>query len=57
MKKCKRHNVAIVATTMHGLIVQKEQDKTYTLTTRYAASGIVTTFNFYTNIMVCEEVE
>jgi len=58
MKKSgKLHNVAIVTTRLHGLIVQKEQEKSYSLTTRYAASGIVTSFEFDTRVMICEEVE
>ena len=31
------------------------ENKAYTLTTRYAASGIVTKFDFYTRIMEYEE--
>lgn len=32
------------------------ENKSYTITTRYAASGIVTKFDFYTRIMECEKV-
>ena len=56
-KTGKLYNVAIVTTKLHGLIVQKEQEKSYSLTTRYAASGIVTSFEFDTRVMICEEVE
>lgn len=31
-------------------------NKSYTITTRYAASGIVTKFDFYTRIMEYEEI-
>lgn len=32
------------------------ENKSYTITTRYSASGIVTKFDFYTRIMEYEEI-
>ena len=33
------------------------ENKSYTITTRYAASGIVTKFDFYTRLMEYEEID
>ena len=49
---------AVVTTEKHGLVIQVGgmENKSYTITTRYAASGIVTKFDFYTRIMEYEEI-
>lgn len=54
----KKKLIPIVTTEKHGLVIQGGgmENKSYTITTRYAASGIVTKFDFYTRIMECEKV-
>ena len=56
MKTIKKR-IAVVTTELTGLLVQGGgmENKAYTLTTRYAASGIVTNFGMQTRIMEIEE--
>lgn len=51
--------IPIVTTEQTGLLVQGGgmKEKAYTLTTRYAASGIVTNFGMATRIMEIEECD
>ena len=50
--------IPIVTTEQTGLLIQGGmKEKAYTLTTRYAASGIVTNFGMATRIMEIEEYE
>lgn len=51
--------IPIVTTEQTGLLIQggRMKEKAYTLTTRYAASGIVTNFGMATRIMEYEEYE
>ena len=51
--------IPIVTTEQTGLLIQGGgmKEKAYTLTTRYAASGIVTNFGMATRIMEYEEYE
>ena len=58
MKTIKKR-IAVVTTELTGLLVQGGgmENKAYTLTTRYAASGIVTNFGMQTRIMEIEEYE
>ena len=55
--KLKRH--PIVTTKHHGLVIQTGdmRHKSYALTTRYAASGIVTKFEFDTRVLEYVEVD
>lgn len=49
----------IVTTQHHGLVIQTGgmRHKSYALTTRYAASGIVTKFEFDTRVLEYVEVD
>lgn len=57
--KTTKKRIAVVTTELTGLLVQGGgmENKAYTLTTRYAASGIVTTFSFLTRVLEYEEIE
>ena len=54
----KSNKLPIVTTRKHGLVIQGGgmENKAYSLTTRYAASGIVTSFEFDTRILEYEEI-